>query len=374
MRRKVTFTDKLMRPIAHFSHAVRVGEMIYVGATAGTDQTRQLVGSRVGYVDAMAQTRQMLDNLATVLGLLGGKLSDVVKVKTYLTDPRDIAGAREISVGRVGRESVQAFVGSHAFPLPQAAVELDAIAILDGEPREGVSLSGGDEALRVGKRVYATVTSRGDNSSGLATQVAVAFANLAELLSELALGLSDLVHLHVTVSHVAEAAVFRSQAGKTLGDAAVALTVLVAPLPDPSLRFQIEAYALIGGGRWIAAGRNAVMAGDELYFGAQLGRASDGGFLHGAEPQVDAAWNGIEAMLRSVNVSPHGVLRTNNILTDWRDYAAFNRGYGKHVDRPYPPRTTVLATLEYPEARTQIEGIAYCGSEEAAIVDVRPEE
>jgi hypothetical protein len=61
-------------------------------------------------------------------------------------------------------------------------------------------------------------------------------------------------------------------------------------------------------------------------------------------------------------------------LTDWRDYAAFNRGYGKHVGRPYPPRTTVLASLEHPEARTQIEGIAYCGTEDVTIVDVRPEE
>ncbi len=383
MRRQVIYTEKLMRPIAHFSHAVRVGQVIYVGATAGTDQALRLAGTRMGYVDAVAQTRQMLDNLETVLGLLGGTLADLVQVKTYLADPRDIVPARDISIARLGDPGpVQAFVGSHAFPLPQAAIELDAIAVLAGAREHYASSAPFNEALRIGDRFYATAAppiGQQDAPPDLIRQIDTAFTSLADLLSKAGLRVADLVHLHVTLSHVSEAAVFRARADKILGDNAIATTIVIAPPPHPAMRVQIEAFALAGGGRWVASGKTGrrggvVVAGDEIYFGEQLGQDRDGMLAGGAERQIDAAWIGLEAKLKAAGCPPENVLRTNNILTDWRDYAGFNRGYGVHVERPYPPRTTVLASLEDPEARTQIEGIAYCGTEDAIIVDVRPEE
>jgi len=246
-----------------------------------------------------------------------------------------------------------------------------------GTRRAGGSNAPGNEALSAGKRFYATVTPSFDpkeDAPGLCPQVEATFAALAGHLSHAGFQFSDLVQLHATLSHVADAALLRAHADTILGDTAAALTIIIAPLPDPALRFQIEAYAFAGGGRWIGEGRNTVLAGEEVYFGSQLGYGPDGAMLQGPERQIDAAWHGIEALLASVDCPPENVLRTNNILTDWRDYAAFNRGYGRHVARPYPPRTTVLASLEDPEARTQIEGIAYCGSADATIIDVRPEE
>jgi enamine deaminase RidA (YjgF/YER057c/UK114 family) len=382
MRKQVIYTEKLMRPIAHFSHAVRVGQMIYVGATAGTDHALQLAGTRVGYVDAMAQTRKMLDNLETVLGLLGGKLDDLVQVKTYLADPRDIAAAREINIARLGAPGpVQAFVGSHAFPLPQAAIELDAIAVLGGARQHYASSARHNEALRTGNRFYATAApapGQDGQPADLDRQIEMAFASLGDLLSRAGMGVADLVHLHVTLSHVSDAAEFRDRASKVLGESAVAITIVIAPPPETAIRVQIEAFALTGGGQYLASGngrdRAAVLAGNEIYFSGQLGQRQDGRLPGGAERQIDAAWSYVEVLLEASKCSPENVLRTNNILTDWRDYVSFNRGYAKHVARPYPPRTTVLAALENPEARAQIEGIAYCGTEDVTIVDVRPVE
>src|SRR6185503_8614393 len=103
----------------------------------------------------------------------------------------------------------------------------------------------------------------------LCAQVETTFAALAGHLSQAKLQFSDLVHLHVTLSHVTDAALFRAHADTILGDTAAALTIIIAPLPDPALRFQIEAYAFAGGGRWIGAGHNTVLAGEEVYFGSQ---------------------------------------------------------------------------------------------------------
>jgi enamine deaminase RidA (YjgF/YER057c/UK114 family) len=71
MAKKIIHTDRLMKPIAHFSHAVRVGNVIHIGATAGTDSQRQVSGSVAGMVDIADQTARMFANVGIVLNLLG---------------------------------------------------------------------------------------------------------------------------------------------------------------------------------------------------------------------------------------------------------------------------------------------------------------
>jgi enamine deaminase RidA (YjgF/YER057c/UK114 family) len=63
------------------------------------------------------------------------------------------------------------------------------------------------------------------------------------------------------------------------------------------------------------------------------------------------------------------VVRTNNILTDWRLYAGFNAGYGAFVAPPYPPRATVHAKLADPRACVQIEAIAHRLGREASVLE-----
>ena len=84
MTKEVIWTDQLMIPIAHFSHAVKVENVIHVGATAGTDAERRLAGATPGLVDVSAQIYKMFENLETVLGVLGAGLGDIVRLKTYL--------------------------------------------------------------------------------------------------------------------------------------------------------------------------------------------------------------------------------------------------------------------------------------------------
>ncbi|MGT2437640.1 hypothetical protein ACU4GH_19555 [Bradyrhizobium betae] len=60
------------------------------------------------------------------------------------------------------------------------------------------------------------------------------------------------------------------------------------------------------------------------------------------------------------------------MLTDWRDFQGFNRGYGPNVAKPYVPRATVLGALPDRRARVQTEGIAHRNGSHSKIVQVGP--
>src|SRR3954469_19282929 len=118
MGKTVIHTDALMVPIAAFSHGLRVGDEIHLGATAGTDAKRRLVGT------PRAEADQMYRNMKLALGLLGGRLGDVARLKIFLPDWRDLDACEE-AYGEHFRSShpSRATVGSWGFPLPSALIE-----------------------------------------------------------------------------------------------------------------------------------------------------------------------------------------------------------------------------------------------------------
>ena len=59
MPREVNYTDQLMRPNAHISHASRIDNQLHVGASAGVFPDLRLAGDVPGRVDMEAQTRRM---------------------------------------------------------------------------------------------------------------------------------------------------------------------------------------------------------------------------------------------------------------------------------------------------------------------------
>ncbi len=355
--KRVIASAALMRPIAHFSHAVRVGELIHVGATAGTDAARRLAGATPGLADSSAQMRRMLDNLDTVLELLGARREHVVRVKSYLADVRDLARYADIFRGRFERfPPAHAIVGSAGFPLPQAAVELDAVAIAGS----GIErLAGG--AVLAGARHYCTAHS---------------LAHLSILLKAAGLAASDVVHLHVTLAGVRSLATFESEFQQFFRPPYPARTLVAAPLPLARMPLQLESTAQRGGGRAVGAAdlllgcaSRGMLAGDELFLSGQPGGDAQGRFAEGAEAQTRAAFGRIAAVLSEANMGLADVLRTNNTLVDWRDYGDFNKGYGANVASPYPPRTTVVAGLIEPGAVVQTEAIAHARASEALVLD-----
>jgi 2-iminobutanoate/2-iminopropanoate deaminase len=68
-----------------FSHATTVGPWVYVSGMGGLDpKTGEVVSD-----DVIAQTRQCIANLKSILEAAGATLQDVVKATVYLTDMAD---------------------------------------------------------------------------------------------------------------------------------------------------------------------------------------------------------------------------------------------------------------------------------------------
>jgi enamine deaminase RidA (YjgF/YER057c/UK114 family) len=376
MPRTIVSTDRLMRPIAQFSFGMRAADVVRIGATAGTDAARRMAGSTPGLADAAAQAAQMLDNFATSLDLLGASVSDVVHIRSYLNDWRDLA-AYEDALARCWPDcrASHSVIGSAGFPLPQAAVEAEVLAIVSGQARNveapGVprapapAASGG---LRIGARHFCTVAPCAPGAVPPADTRAQANSMLDHLelaLDAAGLQTRDLVMLNLNGADVRDLAAFDAVFAQRLRPPYPARTVAVTSLASPHWLFSLEAVAVAGGGSPIELqgapsplASAAVLAGDELFIGGQHGVPGIGA-TEGVVEQTHRAWSRIEQLLDAAGMDAADVLHTTNMLTDWRSYAPFNAAYGAHVTAPYPPRATVIATPAQPGARVVIEAQAH---------------
>jgi 2-iminobutanoate/2-iminopropanoate deaminase len=111
-------------PTAAYSHAVRAGDWLFVTGQLGVDPgTGALVAG-----GTVAQCRQVMQNLATVLRGAGTSLERAVMTRIYLTDFGDYAAvnaeyARHFAPGRLPARTT---VGVTALALG-GAVEIDLI-------------------------------------------------------------------------------------------------------------------------------------------------------------------------------------------------------------------------------------------------------
>ncbi|MHC4687656.1 MAG: RidA family protein [Planctomycetota bacterium] len=67
---------------AGYSRAVKVGSMVFVGGTTSTNSQGQVEGAG----DAYLQTKIILHKIEDVLKQAGARMSDVVRVRFYVTD------------------------------------------------------------------------------------------------------------------------------------------------------------------------------------------------------------------------------------------------------------------------------------------------
>ena len=112
--------------------------------------------------------------------------------------------------------------------------------------------------------------------------------------------------------------------------------------------------------------------GDVLFLSGQFGLRDDADRRFDIKEQTELAWERLHRLIAAAGFGDDSMIRTNSILTDWRDYAGFNAGYGSNVREPYVPRATVLGQLSALGARVQVEGIAHRLGADATILQVPP--
>jgi 2-iminobutanoate/2-iminopropanoate deaminase len=358
-----------MVPIAHFSHAVRVGSTIHLGAAAGVDRTRRLAGTSVGVGDMPAQTEQLFANLRLALEALGGTWQDVVKVKTYMVDWRDLPAYDAVHARELGAlQPAVSRVGTWGFPLPQILLETELVACLAGTERFGPS--GG---VRAGGLHYCTATPV-DETSDARAQSEEVMRRLAATLDQAGLRPQDVVMLTVSLADIRALPAFEDAFRRVFRPPYPARSVVGVPLARAGQLVELESVAAYGGGQPVdsaAPGDSAsaaMLAGDWLFLSAQTAAGEAG-----VERQTRRAWERIAATVEAAGMALDDVVRTNNILTDWRGYTGFNAGYGAFVTQPYPPRATVHAVLADPGARVQVEAIAHRQGRDAAVLEAAPQ-
>lgn len=115
-----------------FSHAVEQngGRTLHLAGQVAWDAKGELVGAG----DLVAQTRQALANLRTVLEAAGASPADIVRLRTY------VVGHTPDKLGPVTEEIVKfydgatpaanTFIGVQALALPDFLIEIEATAAL----------------------------------------------------------------------------------------------------------------------------------------------------------------------------------------------------------------------------------------------------
>jgi enamine deaminase RidA (YjgF/YER057c/UK114 family) len=108
-----------------YSRAVKVGNMLFVSGTTGTDT----MGSLVSEVDSYAQSKQAILNIQVALEKAGASLSDVVRTRVFVS-----AKARWQEIGRAHLEFFGSIMPASSMLIcsfldPKILVEIEADAI-----------------------------------------------------------------------------------------------------------------------------------------------------------------------------------------------------------------------------------------------------
>ena len=120
--RQVVNTASAPQPLGAYSQAIRVkaGEFLYIAGQVGVDSGGNLAGDG----SLASQTRQVYENLGSILSSVGASFSDVVEFTTYV----------------VGRKSVVPFMEARAgiFPslYPNGDYPPNTLLVIEGLVRE----------------------------------------------------------------------------------------------------------------------------------------------------------------------------------------------------------------------------------------------
>ena len=114
----------------HLSQGFRVGDLVIVSGQAALDEH----GSIVGVGDFDAQAEQTFENLRRVLEAGGSGLDKIVKVTIYLTDMANFPKIVELRARYFSQPwPADTIVGVTALALPELQIEIEAIALTDGD-------------------------------------------------------------------------------------------------------------------------------------------------------------------------------------------------------------------------------------------------
>ena len=111
-----------------YSHAARVGNLIFVAGQVSVDESGNLIGPG----DAAAQAEQVFRNLERVLAGCGARMADIVKMNVFLTDARHLPALREVRQRYLSDHTpTSTVVQVVALARPELLMEIEVVAAVD---------------------------------------------------------------------------------------------------------------------------------------------------------------------------------------------------------------------------------------------------
>ena len=105
------------------SKAARAGDFVFLSGQLAMNADGKLVGDDIG-----TQTKQILENIKSLLAEAGCDLSDVVKATVWLVDTKDFAGFNEVYAQYFQQNPPPRSAVCSALMLPGALVEIEVLA------------------------------------------------------------------------------------------------------------------------------------------------------------------------------------------------------------------------------------------------------
>jgi 2-iminobutanoate/2-iminopropanoate deaminase len=125
MTKEIIFTAKAPKAIGPYSQAVKSGNMVFI---SGQVPINPVTGEMLA--DVKDQTRQVLENLKSILFAVGASLDNVVKTTVFLKNLDDFSAMNEIYL-EYFLEQPPARSTVEVSRIPRGSlVEIEAIAIL----------------------------------------------------------------------------------------------------------------------------------------------------------------------------------------------------------------------------------------------------
>ena len=111
-----------------YSHGVKVGNMLFMAGQVALDRELQIVGEN----DAEAQSRQIWQNIQSVVESTGGKVTDIVRVTLFVLDFKHMPAFHKVrkEIFADGRYPAATGVQVVKLGLPGLLLETEATAVI----------------------------------------------------------------------------------------------------------------------------------------------------------------------------------------------------------------------------------------------------
>ncbi len=128
MKRTIINPSGVHKPVSHYSHAVKVGDLVWITGQIAIDKD----GNVVGKGDCVAQTHQVYQNLRIVLNGIGSGMDKIVKLNTYVVNVEDVEKIRDIKSQYIEKDPpASTLVVVKALAYPDLLIEMEAVAVAD---------------------------------------------------------------------------------------------------------------------------------------------------------------------------------------------------------------------------------------------------